>query len=271
MEFEPQDQDIVSLLAKLKNAEGQYPEHMLVARRHMFLKQMAEVGMGISPDPGNPGASAPPSPPPVAPVTGTLLETALVFAIIVEASAVAYFYRDQLSDFFETITITTEPRVQVGSPLPVIATAVEIDGVTPSPAIPSTVPSSTLAPSIVPSTVGVTATLPIIELPPVAGEDSTNSQPGGAGVIASPAPTDSPVESTPVPGGSGSGNDRDDQGNHYGQTPKPERTIEPGNDRSNGNSNGNGNFEGPRDHNNGNNGNNRERGPAENPRPTGEE
>jgi hypothetical protein len=269
VEFEPQDQDIVSLLAKLKNAEGQYPEHMLVARRHMFLKQMAEVGMGISADPGNPGASAPPGPPPVAPVTSTLLETALVFAIIVEASAVAYFYRDQLSDFFETIT--TEPRVQVGSPLPVIATAVEINGMTPSPAIPSTVPSSTLVPSIGPSPVGITATPPGIAPPAVAGEDSTNSQPGSAGVVASPAPTDSPVESTPVPGGSGSGNDRDDQGNHYGQTPKPERTIEPGNDRSDGNSNGNGNSEGPRDNNNGNNGNNREPGPPENARPTGEE
>ena len=47
MEFDPQDQDMINLLTRLKNAVSEYPEHMLVARRQSFLKQMTEVGLGI--------------------------------------------------------------------------------------------------------------------------------------------------------------------------------------------------------------------------------
>lgn len=238
MEFEPQDQDIIGLLTKLKNAEGTYPEHMFVARRHMYLKRMAEIGMGIPADVGirsTPKNTNPP--PPVSPATSTLLESALLVAILVEASAVAYFYRDQLADFFETRT--SEPRVQEVSPLPIVATSVEIQGVTPSPAVTATAPSATLAPSVSPSQVIVT--VQSTPLPGFAEENNntitgsgtsatTNSNSGtntGAGA--------SQGESTPVPGSNN--NDHDNQGNHYGQTPKPERTIESNGNQSPGNDN----------------------------------
>ena len=248
MEFEPQEQEIVSLLTKLKGAEGQYPEHMLVARREMFLQRMSEISMGISPDAGLPDAAASTSPPPISPVTGTILETALVVAIIVEASAVAYFYRDQLADFFETITV--EPRVELVASPPVPTTALEIQGVTPSPVITPTLPSTSIV--ISPSSIVTTLVPAVTPLPGVAEEDNSNNTSGasGAEIVT--------VDSTPVPSGNNTSNPdpgnnagqtpepeptrddngneagqtpepeptRDDNGNHYGQTPKPERTKE---------------------------------------------
>lgn len=231
MEFEPQDQEIVSLLTKLKGAEGQYPEHMLVARRQMFIQRMSEISLGIGPDAGLPDASVSTSPPPISPVTGTLLETALVVAIIVEASAVAYFYRDQLGDLFETITV--EPRVELVASPAIPTTALEIQGVTPSPVITPTLPSTSIV--ISPSPIVATLVPAVTPLPGVAdGDDSDN--PGGEG-----GGNTVTVAATPVPGGNDNsspepGNNagqtpepeptRDDNGNHYGQTPKPERTRE---------------------------------------------
>ncbi|HEX5808641.1 MAG TPA: hypothetical protein VFY25_08235 [Anaerolineales bacterium] len=233
MEFEPQDQEIVGLLTKLKNAEGQYPEHMFVARRQMYLRRMAEISMGIPADAGSRTAPKEPTPPPVTPATSTLLESALLLAILVEASAVAYFYRDQLSDFFETIT--NEPRVQEISPLPVVATSVEIQGITPSPASTATSPSATLAPSVSPTS--LPATLPSTPVPGLAddndGAGTSNTTTTGETTTnnsnTNPDTGSNQGGSTPAP----NTNDNDDQGNHYGQTPKPERTIEPNNNSSN--------------------------------------
>lgn len=233
MEFEPQDQEIVGLLTKLKNVEGQYPEHMFVARRQMYLRRMAEISMGIPAEAGIKTASKGSTPPPVTPATSTLLESALLLAILVEASAVAYFYRDQLSDFFETIT--NEPRVQEISPLPVVATSAEIQGVTPSPASTATSPSATLAPSASPTR--LPATLPSTPVPGLAedndGEGTSNTTTTGE-TTTNNSNTDTDTGSnqggsTPAP----NTNDNDNQGNHYGQTPKPERTIESNNNSSN--------------------------------------
>ena len=250
MEFEPQDQEIVSLLTKLKGAEGQYPESMLVARREMFLQRMSEISMGIPPDAGIPDAAASSGPPPISPVTGTILETALLVAIILEASAVAYFYRDQLADFFETVAL--EPRVEMVASPPVPTTAIEIQGIMPSPVIPLTLPPTALV--ISPTPITTTVAPAITPLPGVAEENEPDNI-NGAGSVT--------LGSTPMPGGnttstSGQGNNggqtlepeptrdnngnqggqtpepepsRDNNGNHYGQTPRPERTKE-----NNGNS-----------------------------------
>jgi hypothetical protein len=234
MRFEPQDQEIVGLLTKLKHAEGQYPEHMFVARRQMYLRRMAEISMGIPAEMGIRTAPKQPGPPPVTPATSTLLESALLLAILVEASAVAYFYRDQLSDFFETIT--NEPRVQEISPLPVVSTPVEIQGVTASPASTATSPSATLAPSVSPT--GLPATLPGTPVPGLAedndGEGAASNSTTTDGTIPNNSNTDTDTGSnqggsTPAP----NTDDKDNQGNHYGQTPKPERTIESNNNSSN--------------------------------------
>jgi hypothetical protein len=137
--------------------------------------------------------------------TSTFLETALVVAIVVEAGAVAYFYRDQLYTFVQRIR--REPRVQEVTPLPILATAVEIQGVTPSPAVTATLPSSTLAVS--PS--GTAAIL----------TGTTNP-----GAVDRNNPGVNQAGSTPVPNKSTDSN-KTNNGNHYGQTPKPERTKAP--------------------------------------------
>ena len=238
MGIEPPDQDIVRLLAKLKNAEAPYPEHMMVARRQMYLRRMAEISLGISPDAGVRKPVKHTETPPVSPFTSTLLETALLVAILVEASAVAYFYREELSDFFQTMT--AEPRVQAIDPQPVVATAVELEGVTPSPAASATLPSVTLSTS----PTAMIATLPGTPVPGPglagenntgnAGADPTSNTTGNTGSTGDPGSTRG--ESTPVPndntGNNNNQNDNDDQGNHYGQTPKPERTKETDNNNN---------------------------------------
>jgi hypothetical protein len=214
MELQSKDQDVVQLLRKLKNAEAQYPEQMFVARRQMYLRRMAEIGMGIGVDTAIREPTKAPPPSTASPVTSTLLETALVLAIMVEASAVAYFYRDKLADFFKTITST--PTTNGVTSLPVVSTATEIDGVTPSPAVTALTPTVTLPSATLSSSpTGISVTLTRTPIPGVVDQNSPAS--GGS---------TSQAASTPVP--SGNTSDNDDQGNHYGQTPKPERTIEPG-------------------------------------------
>jgi hypothetical protein len=216
MERQSKDQDVVKLLRKLKDTEAKYPEQMFVARRHMYLRRMAEIGMGIGVDTAIKETPKAPPPSSASPVTSTLLEAALVLAIVVEASAVAYFYREKLADFFQTIT--SEPRVQEVTSLPVASTAPAFEGLTPSPVAASLTPSVTLAsPTLSSSPTGVSVTLTRTPIPGIAEEESSGS--GGA----------SQANSTPVPdGNAGNPLDHDDQGNHYGQTPQPERTIEPG-------------------------------------------
>ena len=38
MEFDPEDQDIIQVLAKLREIEAKYPEELLAARRHSYLQ-----------------------------------------------------------------------------------------------------------------------------------------------------------------------------------------------------------------------------------------
>jgi hypothetical protein len=246
MDLGSQDQEIVRLLAKLKNTGGQYPEHMLVARRQRFLRQMMEIEMGVgaatalkeAAEAANTSAASSAT----SSATSTLLETALVVAIIVETGAVAYFYRDEIADFFRLNTSETrvQERTEV-TPPPAATTSMEILGVTPSPAVTATVPSITLAVSPTDAIVTSTRT----PVPGLAEEDNNtlNSTTGGTSQVE--------VDSTPVPGennNSGNNNNNGNQGNHYGQTPKPERTLEnngnnnppsQGEDNSSPNNNGN--------------------------------
>ena len=196
MEIDPQDEEIIRLLTKLKNAGAAYPEDMLAARRQSYLKQMAEIGMGFGANGGIKNAAKHAGSSSVSPATSTLLEGALVVAIIAETSAVAYFYRDKLTDLFKTIT--TVSKVQEVTPPPAL-TALEVQGVTPSPAVTSTLPSATISAS--PS--GTIVTLSSTPMPGVVNKNGVVNQ----------------ANSTPAPNGN--------NGNHYGQTPKPERTKQP--------------------------------------------
>ena len=193
MGFDPQDKEIVRLLTKLKDTDGKYPPDLFAARRQGYLRQMGEIGLGIGVGVGTKNAVKSGKAPAFSSATSTVLESALVVAIVAEAGTVAYFYRDKLAELFQTIT--KEARGQEVTPPP-IHTELEIQGVTPSPAVTATLPSVTL--SVSPTGTELTSTL----VPGVAEENNTISG-----------------NSTPAPGGN--------NGNHYGQTPKPQRTKEP--------------------------------------------
>ena len=198
MEFEPQDRKVVELLTKLKGTNEDYPSDMLAARRQAFLNNMAGAGLSVGTGSGSAlnqtlkggGGSG------AAPLTvGKLLEVALLVAIVAEASALAYFYRDKVADVFRSISAPSQVQ-EIVSP-PVI-----------------TSPFPELEISEIPSSTSPTAT---------ASEMATSTQ--VPGVADDPAITvnnndaNALTDSTPNPSG-----DNGNNGNHYGQTPKPERT-----------------------------------------------
>ena len=204
MGFDPEDRDVIALLTKLKDASGEYPEHLLGARRQSYLRRMTEIGLGIDPDMGIRNAAENSGVPSVTPITGKLVETVLVLTIIVETSAVAYLYRDKLADIFKTFW--TDSRVQEVTPAPIVTALLEVQGVSPAPAIPSTSTSATV----------------FVRLPEMAVTATSTPVPGVADENNSSNPEINQVNSTPVPNGINNGNN----GNHYGQTPRPERTKE---------------------------------------------
>src|SRR5919109_2151972 len=206
MGFDADDQEIIRLLTKLKEAEPAYPQDLLAARRQRFLQQMGEIGLGIGAGMaarealknGNGSAASTTT----STMSSTLLEAALVAAIILEAGTVAYFYRDKVSDALKTVVRTAGVQVQEGTP-PAQTIASE------APIIASPSPASTHTPAL------PTAT----PIPPGLTVTQTLTPEPGVADITDPV-TEPPkqIQSTPRP--------NDNNGNHYGQTPKPERTIE---------------------------------------------
>jgi len=199
MGFDTQDKEIVRLLTKLKDTDGKYPPDLLAARRQGYLKQMGQIGLGLGVGAGLKNAVKGGKVPVLSSATSTILESALVVAIVAESGTVAYFYRDKLADIFRTIA--KDVGVQEVTP-PAVHTELEIQGVTPSPALTATLPSVTL--SVSPTGTELTST-------PVPGVVVENNNTISA-------------DSTPAPNGN--------NGNHYGQTPKPQRTKEPKNNNN---------------------------------------
>lgn len=220
MGFVPQDQEIIQQLSKLKQADTEYPPELLAAQRHLFLKRMGEISLGV-------GAASNLSPepkvvkaPPTTPIASTLLETVLVVAIIAEAGAVAYFYRDKLSDMVKTFVASGEVQEIISPPLVTTSTSVL------TTAIITSSPEYTFTPEIEDSPT------PLFLLASQAPADvvitpTTTPIPGIINEVNPVNPTAVQINSTPNPGGNNGNN-----GNHYGQTPKPERTKE-----NNGNDN----------------------------------
>ena len=185
MGYDTQDQEVIKLLKQLKKADGEYPQDLLVARRQRYQVRMAQIGLGIGTNIGikDHRTSGPPS------AAGTLLETILVVAILAEASAVGYFYRDKVTNFLQKIT---SPSAVEKVPTLSAPTILEIQGMTPSPFLTSTVISPSLTQSV--------SSTPVPSF--IENNDTAATQ----------------ANSTPDPNGN--------NGNHYGQTPKPERTKE---------------------------------------------
>ena len=198
MEFEPEEKDIVELLEKLKNRGGTYPRKMLASRRHSYLSQVASIGAGLgfaavgvkaaakTAKSGTTSAHLPLMPTLSA---STLVEAILVTAIVVQVGIVAYNYRDRLANFFTGISATPTivefmPTSQIESSAPEIVPALS--------ATPMLTPSPT-------GTLSITVTVATTE-PPI-GETGEE----GLSIV--------DVTATATP--------KDDNGNHYGQTPNP--------------------------------------------------
>jgi hypothetical protein len=208
------DKDVVTLLSNLKNAEQSYPSEMIQSRRDMYMKQAATMAIlmktsGGGTPTGEGGASASGTGTGTGLFSlGTFFETALVITIMVEAGVAAYIYRDQIADFinstlFPTVEVAANPTDDPSfTPAVIPVTGDEL--ATESPTITVTV------------TVTVTDTpFPILVTESFAPDvqEDTNSD-------------NLQVESTPPP--------VDNPGNHYGNTPKPERTKDAGNNPPDG-------------------------------------
>ena len=197
-ELDPQDEKVVQLLAKIKNVNGAYPSGMLESRRQSFLNQMAGMGIGTafknSVKGGN-GTSA------TSGTTGVLLEAALVVAIVVESLMLTYIYRDRLVEIFKS-TPTSPAILEVISPTVILSPSPELEilGI-PVSAVPTEtkIPIVTNTPTLGAVADDLTSHNEGTDLPTVGEATLTNS--------------------TPNPNGPHGNN-----GNHYGQTPKPERT-----------------------------------------------
>jgi len=210
MEILPEDQKVVDLLSKLKDTNGGYPSEMFASRRQTYMKQVANIGLGVgaglkNTTKGGNGSGA------TTTITGKILEVALVAAIAIEAGTAAYLYRDKIADLIQDYTVSSD--VQIEAPPAedtnnILVETMETSSVTATlSSTPSVIASSTPAPNIV-------------------GNNNTNLNNNSA--------TNMSVNSTPNPGGN--------NGNHFGQTPKPERTkVNNGGGNGNGNGSGGGN------------------------------
>lgn len=216
MELSSSDKQVIDLLSKLKNTGGTYPAAIMASRRAAYTKQIANIGLGIGvgtqiKNPAKSGNSAGA----VTTVTSKILETALITAIVIEASAAAYLYRDKIASLIRASNTGSASVQEVSTPSeePVSPSDISINP-TESPsdlvAVPTgtatSTPSSTV--TIPPNTVTIIAATP--------SPESASNHNSGANV-------NSGV--TPKPGGN--------NGNHYGQTPKPERTKDNNKDNKN--------------------------------------
>jgi hypothetical protein len=204
MELDPKDYDVAKLLAKLKKEEDQYPSDLFASRRQGYIRRVAEIGVGLGVSgalkttlkASKAGASA------TTTTIGGLVEAALVVAIVAEASAAAYIYRDQIGDVIESYSSQTQvyevpPTSENFVPSPAEIALSEPPEITETPEETSTVTTEFAS---------VTD-----------GLDNLTQ--------------DVQINSTPDPNGN--------NGLHLGQTPKPARTKPAGKDKGGNDKGGN--------------------------------
>ena len=214
MEFEEQDIDVIRLLGGLKEADGHYPVELMASRRQIFTRQVAVFGIGAvgaalalnAAAKGAGGFSVPP-------IAAIILETVLIVVIAAEVGIVTFLNRKEILDLFQIIA--SPPGVE------------QIITDTPSnPEVPLVEPTLIDPPEIVTETRTSISTSTAIGTPSPVTVHLTDT----AGDVVE---TDDQFQenSTPAP--------HVNNGNHFGQTPKPERTRNPGRDRDSGGDNPN--------------------------------
>lgn len=189
MELDPKDLDVVALLAKIKSAEVHYPSDLFASRRLGYTRRVAEIGLGLGVTPElkkNPNARPNGS---AATTVGGVFEAILVAAILAEAGAAAYIYRDQIVEVIQSYTS--------GAP---VSESVPAPNVTPpfleaeNTELPKAAETSPAASTNSPTTSATVVPTVIVE------NNEANEK----------------AKSTP--------DLKENNGNHYGKTPKPERT-----------------------------------------------
>lgn len=199
MELDPKDYDVAKLLSKLKNNNASYPPELLTPRRQAYIRRVAEIGLGVGVSAGlkTTVKSGSRSRALSATTTG-LVEAVLIVAIVVEAGAAAYIYRDEISALIQSYT--APPRVEVVTTVPETEFA---------PNLPEVVLTEPPEESPTPLTSETPSGTPVA--PTAAANDNNDTDPNNTGVQS---------VSTPDP--------NENSGNQYGLTPKPDRTKEPG-------------------------------------------
>lgn len=202
------EQEVIRLLTSLKNAENGYPSDLLKSRREMFIEQSALVAasMNSALDVNNNGTSAGGSSSSAsaasssAPASiGTILQTVLIVAIVVEAGVATYLYRDKIAGFFSSVFSSQVEQVAIPS---------EQSTVPAQGALNTEATILTETPEATPSDPSAPADTYTITTPQNGGNN--NGSGGGSGETSVP-----PAASTPSP---------TKPGLHLGQTPKPDRT-----------------------------------------------
>src|SRR6188474_571546 len=98
MEFDPNKDEVIKLLTKLKTStNGAYPPELLVVRKAHYLQQVAQIGLAAGSGVGIKEILKGGRGPGIPPAVGTLLQTVLVVAIVAEAVTLGYFYKDKLA------------------------------------------------------------------------------------------------------------------------------------------------------------------------------
>lgn len=193
MEFDPNKDEVIKLLTKLKTStNGAYPPELLVARKAHYLQQVAQIGLAAGGGMGIKQILKAGKGPGIPPAIGTFLEAVLVVAIVGEAATLGYFYKDKLAALLNNSL--GKPKIEESSDPPAVNSPVPQIQSTASPIMTTTqTPIGTPSPIIV------------INGTPISATEVVN-----------------PVNPVPVA--------TDNNGNQYGLTPKPERTKDPNGD-----------------------------------------
>ena len=205
MELDPNDYDVVKLLTKLKNNSEIYPKELLTPRRQTYIRRVAEIGLGVGVSSGlnttvRSGKGS------VSTIASGLIEVALILAIVIEAGAAAYIYRDEISALIQSRL--AQPKVEAVTPAPAPDTAL-------SPDLPEAI--LTEPPEVTTTPLASETPTGTIVASAAANENSGNDS-NNTGIQSN---------STPDP--------NVNNGNQYGLTPKPDRTKEPGSGDSDNN------------------------------------
>ena len=195
------DADVLNLLNGLKNAESNYPLDMISARRDTYMQQAANIIATKQAGGGNASSSTSDSVVAgggIASSAGTLLEIAITIAIVAEAGVTSYLYRNQISKWINTVF---SPRVE--------------RSINPT--------DNSISPLLINTPIESTETA--TETPVVTITVTTSGTPEP---ITVPDSNKEQVNATPAA-------PQDNPGNHYGNTPKPERTKDTQPNNNNGN------------------------------------